>query len=79
MQKKGSSKHTKLIGKKNGKRKSLIDTELENRDNTTEYSNLLKERAPCLVVRKESARRWRHISEKRCLEEIGIRASNLHL
>lgn len=54
----------------------ILDIKAENRDNLSEYSNLFKERAPCLVVRKESARRWRHISEKRCLEEIGIRASN---
>ena len=53
-----------------------IDIKRQIRDNLSEYSNFIKERAPCLVVRKENARRWRHISEKRCLEEIGIRASN---
>lgn len=53
-----------------------IDIKGQIRNNLFEYSNFIKERPPCLVVRKESARRWRHISEKRCLEEIGIRASN---
>ena len=29
------------------------------------------------MVRKESARRWPHISARRCLDAIGIRVSNI--
>ncbi|MBR6913452.1 MAG: hypothetical protein IKN34_06570 [Treponema sp.] len=40
--------------------------------------NLIEKGVPskCLVERKESARRWQHISERRCLDATDIRASN---
>ena len=43
-------------------------------------STLYKVGVPsCLVERKESARKWRHISVRRCLEGTDIRASSFYV